>query len=194
MTLCVAKSTRTGKPCQKQRMEGMTVCATHGGSVGRVRAAAERRLSEQKARATAAELITRLDGTIDGDPLVNLVRMVTVAATAEQAYARLLQDEGAILTEVDYGKVGGVRVEPHPLLKLWNEERDRLAKISKLALDAGVAQRQLKIAEGQATVMVDVVFAVIDGMGLQGDERDRARRMAALQLRVIDGSAAPSTA
>ena len=43
---CTAKSSRTGKPCQKPPIKGATVCRVHGGAAPQVKRAAERRLEE----------------------------------------------------------------------------------------------------------------------------------------------------
>jgi hypothetical protein len=42
---CSARSARTGKPCRKWAIAGGTVCPTHGGSAGHVKAAARERLA-----------------------------------------------------------------------------------------------------------------------------------------------------
>ena len=33
------------------------------------------------------------------------------------------------------------------LLRMWDDERDRIARISKAALDVGVAEKQIRLAE-----------------------------------------------
>ena len=42
---CTARSSRTGKPCQRAPIVGGTVCATHGGRAPQVRRAAEARIA-----------------------------------------------------------------------------------------------------------------------------------------------------
>ncbi|BBZ34115.1 HGGxSTG domain-containing protein [Mycolicibacterium confluentis] len=60
---CSARSSRTGKPCQKYPVAGATVCRTHGGSAPQVQKAARRRL-EQAADALVQRLLgIALDGT-----------------------------------------------------------------------------------------------------------------------------------
>lgn len=46
MRKCTAHSSRTGEPCQKWAIRGGNVCNTHGGSIGRVKRAAEERIKE----------------------------------------------------------------------------------------------------------------------------------------------------
>ena len=56
-------------------------------------------------------------------------------------------------------------LEGQVLLRLWDEERDRIARISKMALDAGVAERQVRIAEMWGEQLANLLRAVF------GDER-----------------------
>ncbi len=44
MSLCRAKSSRTGAPCKKQAIKGGVVCEVHGGAAPHVRAAALARI------------------------------------------------------------------------------------------------------------------------------------------------------
>lgn len=44
--VCAARSSRTGRPCQKPPIKGGTVCRTHGGSAPQVRRKAAERLAD----------------------------------------------------------------------------------------------------------------------------------------------------
>lgn len=184
---CTARSQQSGERCRQRPMAGAPVCQTHGGRAPQVRAKAKLRVLEQRARQTAAALIVAYEGEVSGDPLQSLLRMVHTAARAERAYAELLQSEvgPTPLMEVDFGKAGGLRLEAHPYLRLWNEERDRLAKVSKAALDAGVSEREVQVAEEQAERVVTIIVGVIDALPLTDEQRLEARRLAAAQLREV---------
>ena len=177
---------RTGERCTKAPIVGATVCWTHGGAAPQVRATAQRRLAEAKARSSVMALVAVFEGSVDGDPQVELLRMVKLAACSERAYAMLVDDLPAPLIAVDRGRVGGVQTEPHPYLILWNQERDRLAKMAKAALDAGIAQRQVEIAEGEARSMADLMLSVISdvSVGLDGEAQSRLRVAIATRLRL----------
>ena len=43
---------------------------------------------------------------------------------------------------------------------MWNEERDRLARMGKAALDAGVTERAITLAERTGAAIADVLRAV----------------------------------
>jgi hypothetical protein len=78
---------------------------------------------------------------------------------------------------------------PHVLVVMYGEERDRLSKIAKMALDAGVAAKFVTIAERQADAIVSVINAVLDGLDLDDAQRERGREIAGTKLRLLSGVA-----
>lgn len=56
------------------------------------------------------------------------------------------------------------------LALLEAEERDRLARLCKLALDAGIAERQVRIAESQGALVAGVVRSILGDLGLTADQ------------------------
>ena len=50
-------------------------------------------------------------------------------------------------------------------VKLYQEERDRLVRVAKLAIDAGVEERHVRLAEGQAQQLAQVMRAVLTDLG-----------------------------
>lgn len=51
-------------------------------------------------------------------------------------------------------------------LNMYNEERDRLAKVSKMCIEVGLAERQIRIAETQAMMIVTVMRRIFDDLGI----------------------------
>ena len=72
---------------------------------------------------------------------------------------------------------------PHVYVRMYDDERDRLARICKLALDAGIAERAIALAEQQADAMVVIVNLVLDSLDLPVKRRDAAEGVAAEALR-----------
>jgi hypothetical protein len=69
-------------------------------------------------------------------------------------------------------------------VRLYHSERDRLVRVAKAALDAGVAERQVKITEIQARLLADVVTAIVTDLGHDlADEKTRK----IVRLRLIEG-------
>jgi len=61
------------------------------------------------------------------------------------------------------------------LLRLWNDERDRVARIAKAALDAGVQERQVRLAERYGETLAALLRAVFydPELALTAAQRDR---------------------
>ena len=57
-------------------------------------------------------------------------------------------------------------VTTHPFVDEYHRALERRAKFAKLALDAGVAERQVQIAEDQGRAIVDVLRATLDDLGI----------------------------
>ena len=52
--------------------------------------------------------------------------------------------------------------EARVIYQMYWEERDRVARIAKACLDAGVAERQVRLAEEFGSMLADVLRAVFD--------------------------------
>ena len=66
-------------------------------------------------------------------------------------------------------------LEGQILMRLFDEERDRIARISKAALDAGVAERQVRLAEMYGEAVAKLLRAVFydKTLGLTAAQRSR---------------------
>jgi hypothetical protein len=165
----------------------------HGGAAKQVRAAGRRNV----ALAAIKEQLTSLGGSIDVDPAEAMLAMVREAAW-NVAYLRELVSalrggvddaEGQYVLNADgvaelhpsyVGAQIAVRLapddwraDPHVLVKMYNDERDRLVKFAKLCRDAGVQERQVQIAEEQGRWLATVLDLVLDQLNLTEAQRDR---------------------
>jgi hypothetical protein len=57
------------------------------------------------------------------------------------------------------------------LLRQWNDERDRLARTSKMALDAGVAERQVRMAERYAELLARLIQGILSDLNLNKQQK-----------------------
>jgi hypothetical protein len=63
------------------------------------------------------------------------------------------------------------RPTPHTWIRLEHEALDRLARFSKMALHAGVAERQIKIAERTGAKIAAALEEAVEPLGLAAEER-----------------------
>jgi cell division FtsZ-interacting protein ZapD len=69
-------------------------------------------------------------------------------------------------------------------VKLYQEERDRLVRVAKAAIDAGVEARQVRLAEAQAEQLAQVIRAILTDLGQDlADEQVRK----AVRFRLVEG-------
>jgi len=151
------------------------VCAFHGGSAPQVRRAADRRVAQAKAGAFLAGLGIDLE---DRDPHQELSRQLSLSA----AVAERVQELVAELEDIDQAG------EVHPLVKVWAEERDRVAKMAKMAVAAGVKERAAQLSEEQGHLLAEVSMKAIDdpSCALSEDQKLRLRMAMARELRTLD--------
>lgn len=184
---CVA-TTRNGARCKQYAIHGGTVCRHHGGSVKRVKRAAARRVALQGITREAA----RLGQHLDVDPLQAIVEMVREAAGNVAAYRlgidglgiEVAADGSGVAFPSSYDDKG--KRDPalaHILVEMYNGERERLVRFSKMALDAGIEVKRLELAQEQASRVADAIRAAVDASGVTGDQRRAALAAGAQVLR-----------
>lgn len=73
------------------------------------------------------------------------------------------------------------------LMAHWNTQRGMLANLSMAMIKAGLEERAVRVAEGQATALVAAVMAVLtdEGLGLAPEQVQAGRRLMADRLRAL---------
>lgn len=138
-TCTLARGFKTSHP-------GFGNCHLHGGATPAGVAAAERERTEQLL--ADARLVYGLPLDIEpADALLGLVR------TAAGAVAWL----GRQVAQLPAEKVTTVNGKTHPLVEQYLEERKHLASVAKTALDAGIAEREIRLQEAQGRLFVRLV-------------------------------------
>lgn len=178
------------RQCLREARKDMDVCYWHGGSTPSAIKARERR----QQRATLEKAIQTFGLPVEIDPETALLDEVRRSAgVVAWLDAEIKKLSAADIEQVD--DKGTAR--PAVLIQLFGEERDHLARTAKMAIDAGIAERKVQLAEGQAHQMASVLGTFLTRMGLANDPDARAalagalREMSALtQGRVIQGELA----
>lgn len=175
MSTCTAHRT-DGEPCEAPAIRGGAVCAAHGGRAPQVANAAERRRAIAKVSAELERI-----GIVDVDPLEALAfevsRSATFLAFLGGLVGELADDRGNDGPEAGGALYGPNHLgdgAPHVLVKMWNEERDRLARFAKMAADAGVAERRVRMAESQGQAIAALITRVLEDLGLTLEQRQAA--------------------
>lgn len=161
---CAGRSKQTGEPCGRWVTPPATVCRWHGGNAGQVKAAVERR--RQEGQAKAAVVTFGLPREIDPQTalLEEVHRTAGHVAYLGQVVAELEQSE---LTQLDAGE----RFErPAVWVEMYERERTHLVKVAATCISAGIAERQVRLAEDQGRQLAGVLRDVLaDVFGLLGE-------------------------
>lgn len=177
---CSHNSKRTGGPCKAQALRGTSppACYTHGGKA-KDAVQADVAVREEVAR-------WRL-GDMTVEPGELLLRLVTQSAIRADMYAdeleRVVAEHGGNLRKALTGNTYTVTAEGDPvktgeyikaMTVLEAAERDRAGGLAAKAVAAGLAERQVRLAERQAELAAEFVQAVLRDLGLAGTPEAQA--------------------
>lgn len=167
---------------------GYGKCAFHFGATPMVTLSAIKAEALDLAR-------SRLGMYLDVDPGQALLALIAEAASNVAFYRQRLDLLDQLGDEVDTAPPGApvrprgehygdlyVRLyhkdgtptgdaRPHVLVVLYNQERDRLASLCEKALALGLREREVRIAEQQADVIVGAIRAILDELSLTADQQ-----------------------
>jgi hypothetical protein len=161
---CTATTT-AGNPCKLNSINGGVVCHKHGGSAPQVKAKADIR----------AEVMKWTLGDAVDDPGEILLRMITQSRIRVDGYSLLIEEKVAdgkekfgddftlesLLVGSTFGEFGNKTGEYiRGLVALEAQERDRLVGFAAKAIAAGLAERQVRIAERQGEMLAVLMRAI----------------------------------
>src|SRR4051794_35743629 len=164
MKLCAAR-TRSGGQCRRPaghgtEHAGIGRCRLHGGSTPAQ--------LERARRQVALRELAAMGGAIAVEPTQALLECVHRAA-GQAAWLRMkvesLRDEELLCP----GAHGGLM--PHTWVRMEQEAIDRLARLSKMALDSGVAERHVRIAERTGQLIAAALHDAIGPLALSAADR-----------------------
>lgn len=152
---------------------GVGACDDHLGDTKSHQKAAEREIAARNLQKAVA--MFGLNSDVDaGEALQDLVNRTYALVVATAAELAALGDN------VDGLYADG---KPSPTLELHQWASTQLTKVAKACLDAGVAERQVQLAEGQGRQLAEVISGTIAGVfaellaaGLEADLLARIRR------------------
>jgi hypothetical protein len=170
--LCSAKK-KNGEPCRKFAGEG----TDHPG-VGRCKYHLGRTDAHKKnaVKVEAQRRLMVIGKEIDIDPINALLWTVRLSA----GHCFLIQSELA------KHKQPTKTFEGQVLLRLWNEERERLAKTAKLAVDAGVAEKAIRLAETYGEMLAKLITGILGDLNLTAAQKANEREVVRKHLMLMD--------
>lgn len=142
---------------------GIGHCKWHGGnSPNGIKHAKQQEALDELAE-FKLEQIRTFGHDVDIDPVTALTQEVRRGAGVVKYLAEKVADlpESELFTQTVHGMI------TNPLIGLYQHERGMLVQAAKIALAAGVAERQVKLAEDQGRLMATLIMAVLLDKELQ---------------------------
>jgi hypothetical protein len=153
---------RTGHP-------GTGRCWLHGGTSPH---------GEQLARREMAENVLASLGIPDRvDPVASLLEAVRVAAWRELGLRQMLQVRPTLFGPDHLGEG-----RPDVVAGMHAEALEQRAKISTMAINAGLDERIVRLAERQGEVIHRILTAALDAAGVSGEARTKAEEAVIREL------------
>jgi hypothetical protein len=167
---CTAKSKTSGNRCRRYAIPGGNVCAVHGGSAGHVRAAAARRLARVELEGQLGDLLPELERQAAELGPTELLLMAVSRTAGMVATLGLMVDHlsgtvastGPEVAGAVVGVNGRGEGATHALVTELGRWTDRLGRISRLSIEAGVDECRVRISEQQGEQMASIVTAARD--------------------------------
>ena len=183
---CTAHSSRTGEPCKAWPVRGATVCRKHGGGAPQVRAAAEKRLQEQRAAEVARRGVAGLDLSEFSDPYDALEFAVGYSHALAQRLAGLV--DAIPDSELRYqGRISEqLRGEVTAAQAALRDLRQGATDAAKL----GLAERRVAIHQQTADMLERALDLALARAGLDLAAQAEAREVFRRNLTVIRGGLA----
>ena len=194
---CKAKAKGSGEQCRRNALPAMTVCRIHGGASPQAQAAAVKRMALEEARVTAnAYGIPRHIDPADG-LIEEYWRSAGIVAGLETKVAALATEdlvwgvtETTAFTSGDDGEerpLTKFRAVPNVWLKLFNEERDRFAKLGLEIVRLGLDARRDEYIRTQVSAFAAVLLHA--DLALSESQRQTAGRLLrALEAVNVEGT------
>jgi hypothetical protein len=189
-------------PCGMNPADGAEVCRMHGGGAPQVKAAAARRVHDEKVKRALATYGIPVD---DGDPeelLLEEVRRTAGHVLWVGSKIAELDEEALIWGQKQATHQEGTTVEGyvnvdttvdaaglHAWLDVYMKERAHLVKACKTAIDAGIKQRMVEAAELAGERHGEYLQALLGPLNLRPDQLSLVVASAPQHLHLLKGIA-----
>lgn len=171
--------------CRKQPIKGATVCRTHGGSAGQVKAAAARRHQEEAAGRELARVWNPGAPPVT-DAVAEMQRLAGQMRHAVDVLGSMLGDDQEPCSscgraDVDLDSAPGVA---------WLRQQRELRQLLEAMERLGIAQRYVQVESARVNLIAVALERVFDELALSPEQRVVGGRVLLAELRAGDGQTA----
>lgn len=196
--ICGAKKRGKDEACGSSPIQGGVRCGRHGGNSPKAKAAAEQRIAQQELTQSVGTLgIT--DKYPDIDPAQALLQEIRISyAHVQWLRTKVSEVEpnelvwGITKTEVGIGAQGPVDMSVHEAgfntwYRIYLTEREHFAKLTTMALKAGIEQRRIELEEQKAELVVVALKQIFAALNLSKIQADMLPTIVPNALRQLTG-------
>lgn len=178
---------KSGEPCEKSPVRGLTVCASHGGAGRHAKAAGRRRMTAE----ALERAVERFGLPRTVDPASAIVEALHKAAGRLDFFEAEVRELASPWVE-QIGPGGSVRLEEHPAVTADRQALVAYFGFAERIVKLGLAERQVVVAEAEALLLARVVMSLLDDpeFGLSREQRELGRRLAGRHLRQLGSGGA----
>lgn len=195
-----------GRRCRRPPSRGATVCSLHGGATPQLLDKIENQRFIESRQGEIAQLLDACD-LPDQHPIEGLLAVVRHSGQMFRMLEGLvgelktdptrdhvilgMNDDGEPVTRPIYGDDGlwgldaNGNMAPHVLVVLYEKWTGIYARACKMALDAGIDERRVQLAEQTTETMFNSVTRAMTAIGMTPDVRDAFTRALAAELRTV---------
>ncbi len=164
--------------------DGTTVCSSHGARAPQVKAAAERRVAERKAREAVAKMGKVAPGSVD--PLDVLDETLAEVVALKERLGAIVAKLGDESLRYE-GRAGEqLRAEIAAYMASIRDCVKTAETIVKLGLD----ERRVRVSEVQVVMLAQGVRRILDDLDLSPRQRQLAATSVPSRLRELEGGSA----
>ncbi|MET8334399.1 hypothetical protein [Streptosporangium canum] len=193
---CSKQSKRSQSRCHGIAIVGIDACRSHGGQSTEV----------LKAKGEALSAWRAVPGHVEVSPADAVMAMLQMSWARVHVYASLLERQVADAERDDprgtgqgEGLIGHTRSASgdigvyetgeavRGLAQLEAAERDRCVRFAKVAHDMGIADREIRLAEGQGLLLAQAISRILDALDLTAGQRARVPEIVPGVLLAIGG-------
>lgn len=196
--ICGAKKRGKTEACGSSPVPGGVRCGRHGGNSPKAKAAAEQRIAEQELNQAIGTLGIQ-EKYPDIDPAQALLQEIRIShAHVQWLRERVAEIEpnelvwGITKTEAGIGAQGPVDMTVQEAgfstwYQLYTKEREHFAKLTTMALKAGIEQRRIELEEQKAELVVVALKQIFAQLNLSKLQADMLPTIVPTALRQLTG-------
>lgn len=195
-----------GRRCRRPPSKGATVCSLHGGATPQLLEKIENQRFIESRQGEIAQLLDACD-LPEMHPIEGLLEIVRHSGKMFRVLEGLvadlktdptvdhvilgMSDDGEVVTKPVYGDDGLWALDaqgnqaPHVLVSLYEKWTGVYARACKMALDAGIDERRVQLAEQTTDTMYQAVTRAMTAIALSPDLRDAFTKALAGELRTV---------